>query len=143
MIIKYKVLPGGHDPEQMTDGAAGFDLYAREGARIWHGEPKLIPTGICLEMPSSVFAQVVSRSGLMSRGLMASTGIIDSDYRGEIFVCLNNMTVRGPWWVSEGERIAQLVFLPVAHEAAVGLIERVDELTPTDRGSDGFGSTGK
>lgn len=142
-MIRYKLLDGGRAPERKSKNAAGFDLYAAKNTRVWHGIPGIIPTGVCLEMPDGMYAQVVSRSGLMSTGVQVSTGIIDADYRGEISVVLNNFRTSGPYWVGRGDRIAQLVFLPIPHEVLVGDMVQVDELSETERGSGGFGSTGK
>jgi len=104
-------------------------------------ERRLIPTGLFIELPYGFEAQVRPRSGLsIKRGLTCvnAVGTIDSDYRGELRVPLINLS-QEPQEIADGERIAQLIL------AKHGIVawEQVDELSDTDRGSGGFGSTGK
>lgn len=130
-------------PTYATPASAGVDLCAelQEPLMVNPGENVKIPTGLAIELPSSqVAAFVFARSGLASRHGMALTngvGVIDSDYRGEIHVLMSNF---GPESViiNPGDRIAQMVFLPVFR----ALFEEVEELRETMRGSGGFGSTG-
>lgn len=144
--VGIKKLPGNEDlalPERMSEGASGFDLSAavRDELRLEPGEWRLVPTGIALEMPTGLEAQVRPRSGLaLKHGitLLNSPGTIDADYRGEISVILHNLG-KEPFVVRRGERIAQLVFQQVPF---VRLTE-MEKLGSTDRGSDGFGHTGK
>lgn len=129
-----------HVPTQGSDKAAGFDLYASEGAYIMPGQTKLIPTGLAIQPPEGFCAKIYARSGLASKkGLRPANcvGVCDEDYTGEYMVSLHNdsneMQV-----VENGERIAQLLFeryYPVEFK----VVERLDE---TKRGSGGFGSTG-
>lgn len=144
--IRLQKLPGNEDLpllQKMTEGASGYDLFAAvtEPVTILPREWKLIPVGIALEMPQGVEAQVRPRSGLaLKHGitLLNSPGTIDADYRGEIAVNLINHG-HHPFVVKRGDRIAQLVFQLVP---AVRLIE-MDCLTPSKRGTGGFGHTGK
>ncbi|EGK13668.1 dUTP diphosphatase [Kroppenstedtia eburnea] len=144
--VGIKKLPGNEDlalPERMSEGASGFDLSAavRDELRLEPGEWRLVPTGIALEMPTGLEAQVRPRSGLaLKHGitLLNSPGTIDADYRGEISVILHNLG-KEPFVVRRGERIAQLVFQQVPF---VRLTE-MEKLGSTDRGSGGFGHTGK
>ncbi|GGA34490.1 deoxyuridine 5'-triphosphate nucleotidohydrolase [Kroppenstedtia guangzhouensis] len=144
--VGIKKLPGNEDlslPERMSEGASGFDLSAalRDELRLEPGEWGLVPTGIALEMPTGMEAQVRPRSGLaLKHGvtLLNSPGTIDADYRGEISVILHNLGKK-PFVVRRGERIAQLVFQQVL---SVRLMEK-EKLSSTDRGSGGFGHTGK
>jgi dUTP pyrophosphatase len=127
----------------MTQHAAGVDLHAAlEGDFILHpGERALVPTGIAIEIPPGFEAQVRPRSGLALRhgiALVNSPGTIDADYRGEIGVIVINFGSE-PFTVTNGERIAQMVF---ARCARAEFIE-VDELGETDRGAGGFGHTGR
>ncbi len=127
-------------PAQQTDGAAGFDLAAADSATIAPGSFGTVRTGIAIEMPEGLEAQVRPRSGLAARhgiGLLNSPGTIDSDYRGEIRVVLFNMS-RKQFRIRPGERIAQLVF---SRPAQVRL-ESAARLSRTRRGSGGFGHTG-
>lgn len=105
------------------------------------GERGQIPTGIALEIPPGWEGQVRPRSGLAARyglALTNSPGTIDSDYRGEILVLVINLG-QEPVRLRRGQRIAQMVFAPVARVA----FEEVDDLAATDRGEGGFGSTGE
>ncbi|PTM58952.1 deoxyuridine 5'-triphosphate nucleotidohydrolase [Desmospora activa DSM 45169] len=148
MLVDVKIQPvvGAEDlplPRQMTAGASGFDLLAavETEVRLERGERKLIPTGIRLEMPIGLEAQVRPRSGLaLKYGVttLNSPGTIDADYRGEIGVILINWGETA-FMIQRGERIAQLVFQTVP---SVRLIPGAD-LTVTERGSGGFGHTGK
>ncbi len=144
--IRLRKLPGNEDLpllKKMTDGASGYDLFAAvtEPVTIHPREWKLIPVGFALEMPQGVEAQVRPRSGLALKygiTVLNSPGTIDADYRGEIAVNLINHGYQ-PFVVKRGDRIAQLVFQLVP---AVRLIE-TDCLTPSKRGTGGFGHTGK
>ena len=129
-------------PSYGSAGAAGADLRAAVSdiLELAPGDRVLIPTGIALAVPAGFEAQVRSRSGLALRHglyLPNAPGTIDSDYRGEVGVILQNggrETVR----IERGQRIAQMVIAPVAQAQ----FERVQDLNETVRGSGGFGSTG-
>ena len=135
-------------PAYETDGAAGMDLRANfkddmrgSGMRLAVGERALIPTGLAMALPIGFEAQIRPRSGLaLKKGvsLVNSPGTVDSDYRGEVGIIIIN---HGDeiFEVNHGDRIAQVVFAPVTRAA---LIE-VSTLDETDRGVDGFGSTGQ
>ena len=123
--------------------AAGADLYAclDEPVTIEPGETAWIPTGLSLEVPKGCAGLVYARSSLgAKRGLAPANkvGVIDSDYRGEIRVVLLNHS-KQTQTVEHGERIAQFLITPVLTPAYT----EVSELTETDRGAGGFGSTGK
>ena len=123
--------------------AAGADLYAclDEAVTIHPGDSAWIPTGIALEVPKGCAGLIYARSSMgVKRGLAPANkvGVIDSDYRGEIRVVLLNHG-KTTQIVENGERVAQFVITPVLTPG----FEEVDELTDTDRGSGGFGSTGK
>lgn len=123
--------------------AAGADLYAclEEPVVIAPGETAWIPTGLALEVPKGCAGLVYARSSLgAKRGLAPANkvGVIDSDYRGEIRVVLLNHS-KQTQRIEHGERIAQFLITPVLTPA----YEEVGELTDTDRGTGGFGSTGR
>jgi dUTP pyrophosphatase len=129
-------------PAYQTESASGMDLRADiEGeVTIPPRGRMLIPTGISVAIPPGFEGQVRPRSGLAMRsGLtcLNSPGTIDSDYRGEICVILVNLG-DGPFSIRRGDRIAQLVFAPVAR----GVWREVDDLDRTPRGGGGFGHTG-
>lgn len=138
-----KLSPKAILPTYGSAEAAGADLYAclDEALVIEAGETVFIPTGIALEVPKGCAGLVYARSGLAcKRGLAPANkvGVIDSDYRGEIKVALHNHG-RQAQTVNPGERVAQLLITPVLTPA----YEEAEELTDTERGACGFGSTGK
>ena len=143
--VKIKLTRGMSAPEYATDGSAAVDLRAAldegEVVTIAPGERALIPTGLAISPESSdVVGIIAGRSGLgVKKGvtLSNSLGVIDSDYRGEICVGLIN---RGsePFEVHRGDRIAQMMFMPVLHASFL----ETDTLDQTDRGAGGFGHTG-
>lgn len=131
-------------PDYATDGAAGMDLRAclDEPLTIEPGETRLIPAGIAIHMEDPTLAAVIlPRSGLGHKhGIVLGNlvGLIDSDYQGQIMVsCWNRGNA--PFTIEIGERIAQMVFVPVLQVA----FERVEEFTVSERGSGGFGHSGR
>ena len=143
--VKLKLTrEGAALPAYATEGSAAVDLRAviDEPVILAPGERALIPTGIAIAPETAgVVAIVAARSGLSIKHGIALTngiGVIDSDYRGEIGVSLTNQSDK-PYTVSPGDRIAQLMFIPVLHANLI-LSETLDE---TVRGEGGFGSTGK
>ena len=146
IIVPVTVLPHGEGldlPAYATEGAAGCDLRAAVEREIVlaPGARTLIPTGIAVAIPPGYEGQVRMRSGLALKqglALLNAPGTIDSDYRGEIRVILVNLGSE-PATLTRGERIAQLVFAPVARAR----FERVAELPASERRDGGFGSTGK
>ena len=130
-------------PTYATAASAGVDLCAdlQEPLLIKPGENVKIPTGLAIELPNQyVVALVFARSGLAGRygiGLTNGVGVIDSDYRGEIQVLVQNLGQQQVT-INPRERIAQMVFMPVFK----ALLEEVAELQETSRGIGGFGSTG-
>jgi dUTP pyrophosphatase len=128
-------------PLYATPGSAGCDLIADEEVTLPPGKWSAVGTGLYLEIPSGYVAQVCPRSGLAFKHgvtVLNSPGIIDSDYRGEIKVLLiNHNSLR--YTVKKGDRIAQLVFMPIAS----AVMRHVEQLSSTDRGEGGFGSTGR
>ena len=130
-------------PAYARPGDAGIDLVARESVTLPPGGGRaLVPTGIAIALPEGYAGFVQPRSGLAFRHgvtCLNSPGLIDSGYRGELKVCLVNTDPSTPFEVTRGERIAQLVVQAVSH---VNFVE-VDALDDTDRGEQGFGSSGR
>ncbi|MDR1019893.1 MAG: dUTP diphosphatase [Synergistaceae bacterium] len=127
-------------PSYATAGSAGIDLRASEAATIAPGAFMAVGTGLYVEIPSGYEGQVRPRSGFAAKHgvtLLNSPGTIDSDYRGEIHVILINHG-GDVFTVSPGDRIAQLVFAPVARAE----LAWCGELSDSERGAGGFGSTG-
>lgn len=130
-------------PSYATGGSAGMDLraFCDGDITIAPGSLVVVPTGVAVELPSGTVGIVAARSGLgVKHGITLSNGIgvIDSDYRGEIRVGLCNVSDK-PYTIHPGDRIAQLLVMPVV---AACLVE-AEELSPSERGEGGFGSTGR
>lgn len=129
----------GYVPEYAHDGDAGLDLRSTEDTLIPIGQSKLIGTGLRCEIPDGCVGLVFPRSGLGSKGITIrnAVGVVDSGYRGEVMCALWN-TTESAFHVHRGDRICQMVVVPyMACELDV-----VDELSGSERGSDGHGSTG-
>lgn len=138
-----KLHPNALLPTYGSAEAAGADLYAclEESVTIEPGEIFWVPTGIALEVPKGCAGLVYARSSMgAKRGLAPANkvGVVDSDYRGEIKVVLLNHSNQTQT-LQPGERVAQFVITPVLQPN----YEEVEELTDTNRGTGGFGSTGK
>lgn len=132
---------------------AGWDIYAVEDMLIGDGETVKIKTGIAMAIPQGWFGLICDRSSMGSKGIKVMGGVIDSSYRGEVLVCLCNtrcLDVRTPggeglfitshqYTVKKGDKIAQMVFLPVPEVS----MTPVRKLNVTERDVDGFGSTGR
>lgn len=149
MQVKFKKLsPTAKIPLYASSGAACFDLYADSITKMGWG--LLINTGLAFEIPDGYVMKVYSRSGHgFNNGIVLrnATGIIDSDYRGELKVALTahtsnllgNFDHKELYGIKVGDRIAQAMIEPVEQSTFV----EVDELSKTERGDGGFGSTGK
>lgn len=144
-LVNYKkISPTAKTPHKAHMSDAAFDLFSDEEVEIEPGQNRLVGTGIALDMSvglTSHYATVMSRSGLASKNqifVLNSPGLIDNGYRGEIKVILQNLG-RDSYRVERGERIAQIMFIPnyVVH------LHEVEELSESDRGEKGFGSSGK
>jgi len=129
-------------PKYETQGASGVDISANinEDLTLATNESTLVPTGIAVSIPQGFEIQIRPRSGLAAKkgiSVLNTPGTIDADYRGEIKVILINHG-NEPFIIRNGDRIAQMVVCPIVQAK----FEQVDELSDTERGSGGFGSTG-
>ncbi len=148
LAVSVRILPNGAGlplPSYQSAGAAGLDLFAAlppgTKASLPPGGRQLIPTGLALAIPHGYEGQIRPRSGLALKAgvtVLNAPGTIDCDYRGEIGVILINHG-QAPFGIARGERIAQLVFAPVAKAR----LFETEILGETARGGDGFGSTGR
>ena len=143
LIKKVSTNPLFKLPKYESNGAAGMDLSADIDAEVELKplERFLFPTGIAISLPKDLEAQIRPRSGLAIKNgitLLNTPGTVDSDYRGEIKVILANIS-NDKYTIKPGDRIAQMVF----SQFVQGQFELVENLDETDRGSSGFGSTGK
>ena len=140
-----KVRKNATVPTRATSGSAGYDLHAciDKDITIKKGELIRVPCGIAIELPSSEYAAFIfARSGLgMKYGISLSNGVgvIDSDYRGEIQVGLCRTSDGDPYTIKNGDRIAQMIIMPVSNVN----FKLVENLGESERGSGGFGSTGR
>jgi dUTP pyrophosphatase len=142
LVIPVKLLsPDARVPERAYDGDAAFDLYAAEAATLPPGRRAVIGTGIALGLPPGLAALTLPRSGLAAKhgiSIVNAPGLIDPGYRGEVRIILLNTDLDEPFGVSVGDRIAQLLFLPVTAAS----LACVKALQDTSRGGRGFGSSG-
>lgn len=136
--MKVKLLSGAKMPTRSHPGDAGLDLYARNSATIYPKESVVFDTGVCVELPHGTFGKIESRSGLNVKHSIVCGGVIDEPYRGSIIVKLYNLGFE-PYRVNAGDRIAQMIIQPYVQVD----LEEVDELTESDRGAAGFGSSGR
>jgi dUTP pyrophosphatase len=128
-------------PTRAHDSDAGLDLYAAEGARISPGGRVSVGTGLAVAIPEGLAGLVLPRSGLaLKHGvtLVNSPGLIDPGYRGEVRVLLHNTDLTSEFRLAAGDRVAQLILVPIAHASPL----ESDELDSTVRGAGGFGSSG-
>ena len=133
--------PGARLPTRAYEHDAGFDLYALESLRLDPGERASVRTGIAVEIPQGQAGLVLPRSGLADRhgiALVNAPGLIDAGYRGEVRVLLLNTDRLNTFEVAAGDRVAQLVLVRI--EAPP--LEVVEELSGSERGAGGFGSSG-
>ena len=142
-VAVKKLREGAILPTFGSNEAAGADLYAclEQDVTIAPGETVFVPTGLAMELPRGYAGLIYARSGLAcKRGLAPANkvGVVDSDYRGEFIVALHNHGSQ-PQSISHGERIAQLVVTPVLIPEYI----EVETLSDTQRGTGGFGSTGR
>ena len=128
-------------PSQAYEGDAGLDLAACERIELAPGERAVVGTGLALSIPEGWAGLVLPRSGLAARHgitIVNGPGLIDSGYRGEVKVILLNTDAKETFFVEAGMRIAQLVLV----ETAAVQVSEVDELSETERGAGGLGSSG-
>lgn len=128
-------------PTHQRAGDAGVDLSLASDVRLDAGERTVVGTGLAVAVPEGYVGLVAPRSGLAVRcglSLTNSLGVIDSGYRGEVKLILQNLDPKRSIALVRGERVAQLLLVPVATVECV----EVDELPPTERGKHGHGSTG-
>lgn len=133
-----KLVPHATLPTRAHADDAGLDLYSLEEVRLEPGQGTLARTGVAAAVPAGHVGLIADRSSLARRGLKTAGGVIDAGYRGELGVVLWNISGISQK-IAAGERLAQLLIVPIATPAPVD----ASELSVTTRGNDGFGSTGK
>lgn len=125
-------------PTRNKSNDTGLDLYCNETVCIPPHSCKLVGTGIAVQPTPDYFTVITSRSSAYKRGLQVNVGIVDTGYRGELKIQVVNIT-DNPVTVRKGDRVAQLLVIPLV----LPQVEIVDSLNETNRGSDGFGSSGR
>jgi dUTP pyrophosphatase len=133
--------PDARPPERTRPGDAGYDLRCVEPFVLDPGERRLVPTGVAIALPAGVAGLVVPRSGLaIEHGISVvnGPGLVDPNYRGELRVILVNLGAQR-FEASAGDRIAQLLLVPFVTPD----LQLVDELPTSERGANGFGSSGR
>jgi dUTP pyrophosphatase len=124
-------------PSKSESGSAGYDVFSIDHTIIEKGKRKLINTGISLEVPNYYYLRVAPRSGLSCKGIDIGAGVIDSSYRGPLKILIINNS-ESDYCVNIGDKISQLIMERCGNAS----IEITDDLSVSDRGSGGFGSTG-
>lgn len=138
LVVKYTQDDGAVAPAFAYTGDAGMDLATKGEHRLLPGDRMDVPTGVAIELPGGYYARLVGRSStLRKRGLFVFEGIIDQGYRGPLFIYCENKT-NVPVVIPDGARIAQLIVTPIVQPE----LQKVEELGGSDRGSNGFGSSG-
>ena len=137
-ILVKKLFDGAKIPTKANDSDAGYDLYSTERVTIQAGATVLISTGVSMKIPVGYVGLIWDRSSMGVKGIHRHAGVIDSGYRGHIKVCLHN-TTKEVYEIESGDRVAQILIQECPHFELFS----VDCLDETDRGSDGFGSTGR
>jgi dUTP pyrophosphatase len=136
--LKIVLDEGATMPRREHPTDAGMDLFSREEFCLWPGGHHTFDTGVHMEIPPGYYGKIESKSGLnVNDSIVSCGGVIDENYRGSIAVKLYNFGKRDKMF-KPGQKIAQIIIQPYAAPD----LELVDELTETDRGSNGFGSTG-
>lgn len=125
-------------PQRQTEGSAGYDLCSYNDYVIPPNHKQLIDTGVAFTVPEGTYGQIAPRSGLSCKGTHVGAGVIDRDYTGHVKVLLFNLNADEDILIRKGDRVAQLLLKRIS----VCVVEEVEELSCTDRGSGGFGSTG-
>lgn len=135
MELKIKLVNGGKLPVFKREGDACLDCYANETKIVWLFS-KLIPLGFCMELEKGYEGVIRPRSGNSKKNVRVDIGTIDSNYRGEVMACVHSLL---PYKVKKGDRICQLHINRLSDIKTVV----VDDLSKSNRGTDGFGSSGR
>lgn len=141
ITVRAKLMrPGAKLPYRATASASGFDLFACLDAPVALSQvPQVVGVGVAMEVPEGYDAQIRPRSGLGRKGVIATFGTLDADYRGELLITLYTTSPEIEHTIHDGDRIAQLVITRLVDVA----FEEVAELSDTQRGAGGHGSTGR
>lgn len=136
--MRIKLLKNGIMPTTAHTLDGGYDLYSPIETMLYARSSVVIDTNVCMQIPSGYAGLLVSKSGLNVKYDLTSTGLVDAGYTGSIKVKLYN-NGNNDYWINAGDKISQIMILPIFKDD----LEVVDSLDETDRGNNGFGSTGK
>lgn len=125
-------------PSNATSDSAGFDLYANQTISLRPNDVKKIPTGLIIQVPIGTYGRIAPRSSMALKNLWINGGVVDRDYRGEVMIICANMS-KDTYTIVKGDKVAQLICESYIHP----IVSYVNELPPTERGSRGFGSSGR
>lgn len=139
--MKVYLDPGAKMPEKAHELDAGYDLFALNDAVIAPGEGKVIETGVHIEIPPGFCGLMVSKSGLNVKYNLTSTGLIDSGYKNAIKVKLYN-NGKTTQIMKRGWKVSQIVILPISVGESLEQVDSLDLFTDSERGQNGFGSSG-
>ena len=137
MLLIKRLTETSTTPTKANSSDAGFDLYSDEDVIIKSGESVLVSTGVAMAIPEDHAGLIWDRSSMGVKGIHRFAGVVDSGYRGEVKVCLFN--TGEDYKIVRGDRIAQILIQPVPNIE----LREVEDLNHTERGSEGFGSSGK
>ena len=142
--MKVMLDKGARMPLKAHPDDAGYDIYAREAQIVPAKESAIFDTGVHIEIPRGYVGFLKSKSGLNVKHGITSEGVIDAGYAGSVVVKLYNNSGYD-YQVEKGDKISQLVIMPIAHGFELELVDTVEELYGgvTERGNEGFGSTGR
>ena len=136
--MRITVAPGAKVPERKYDTDAGLDLFSPISVTLLPGQRETIDTGICIELPANTFGRITGRSGLAKKhGIEVFPGTVDEGYRGSIGITLQNRSDQ-TYRIITGDKIAQLIVIPCLYIRPLV----VDSLSESERGENGFGSSG-
>lgn len=138
MNIRTKIRDDAFLPERAHDTDAGADIRTPEGFTLKAHDSEIVATGVHVELPAGTVGMLKSKSGLNTRYGIVSEGVIDEGFSGEIIVKLYNLSDHD-YMFQRGDKITQLVVMPVHYVT----YEQVDEIQGGERGTDGYGSTGR
>lgn len=136
--MKVMLDDGAKMPTRAHSTDAGLDIYSNQDKIVYANSSAIFRTGVHVELPPCTVGMLKSKSGLNVNYGIVSEGVIDEGYTGEIVVKLYNHS-KEDYWVTKGDKITQLVVMPVLYKE----LELVDSFEKTDRGDDGFGSSGR
>jgi dUTP pyrophosphatase len=137
-MIDVRLEQGGIAPQVSREGDAAFDCYSTVGVKLFAGERRLIPLGFGIALPQGKAALIVGRSGNTMKNLDVELGVIDNNYRGQVSAMVTN-TGTLPASISPGQRVAQMLII----DTYTPTLTIVAELPESNRGAQGFGSSGE